>query len=106
MIVVLKKPARSADVHARAPERIRLGLTQHFAGDGCSIAFAERQELQQVGNRVSLRPSEIDVRYFARSIADIQQQRGDGVWNGGALTSQHAVGPDTRAFDGQQLAEL
>ena len=62
-----------------AAERVRLGLAQHFARDRRRVAFAERQELQQVDDRVAFGPAEVGVRDLSGLVADVEQQRGDGV---------------------------
>src|SRR4029079_11149636 len=62
----------SADVHARTPQRIGFGLAEHLAGDRGGIAFAERQELQHVRDRVALGPAEIHVRQTPCGVPGVQ----------------------------------
>ena len=81
-------------MYARTAHRIRLRLPEHFARDRCCIPLAERQELQQVGNRVSLGPPEVGMRNLAGEVADEKQQRGDGIWNGGADATKYVVAAD------------
>ena len=50
-----KKPP-SPYVNLRTPERVRFGLPEHLAGDRRGI-LAEREELEQVDDRVALRPA-------------------------------------------------
>ena len=65
----------------RAPQRIRLGLAQHLARDRRRVAFAERQELHQVDERIAFGPAEVRVRDLSRLVADVQQQAGNRVGN-------------------------
>src|SRR6266404_4744362 len=64
------KPSVSAHMDTRTAQRIVFCLTEHFPRHGRRVAFAERKKPQQVGDRISFRPSEIHVRQLARSVAD------------------------------------
>ncbi len=53
----------------------------------------------QVLDRIALAPSEIDVRYFSRTVAKVQQKGGDRIWNGRCMRSQDLVSSDINAAD-------
>src|SRR5688572_13675005 len=59
----------SADVDARPLERALDRAAQDLAGDGGGVALPQCQILQDVRDRVALRPSEVGVRDLARPIA-------------------------------------
>jgi len=61
-------------MHARPLFLIRLGLAQDFATDRRRVAPAKGQELEEVGDRVALRPAEVRVRNRAGPIAQVEQQ--------------------------------
>jgi hypothetical protein len=48
-------------------------------GHGGCIALAEEKKPQQVHDGISLGPAEVAVRRPPRSVAQVQQQGGDGV---------------------------
>ena len=96
----------SADVNPRPAQRIWLGLPQHLARDRRRVALAERQELQQVDDRVAFGPAEVGVRDLAGRVADVQQQAGDRVGDRRARAAQHVMPADVRARDLQRPAEL
>ena len=58
---------------------------------GRDFAFAEGQEPQQVGDRVALRPAEVDVRHQPGDVADVQQDGGDRVRDNGPVDLQDPV---------------
>src|SRR5438128_1043678 len=58
----------SANVNSRSLLRVILSLTQHLMRDRSSIAFAECYIFQEVGERVSFTPTEIDMREFSSLI--------------------------------------
>ena len=93
-------------MHAGTTAGIGFDLAQHLARDRRGIALAERQELQQVGNRVALGPPEVDVRDHAGLIADVEQQRRDRVGNRRALRAQNQVAAHLDALHPQHVAEL
>ena len=70
---------------------VGFGSSEHFAGDRGDLADAEEQEAEEVGGRVAFGPLEVDVRPLAGLVADVQQQRGERVGDGGALHGEHAV---------------
>src|SRR4029453_5971442 len=67
---------------------------------------SERQELQEIRDRIAFRPTEVGVRHLTGPIANVYQQRRDRIWDGGALAAQHAVRPDPRPFHVEEAAEL
>ncbi len=95
-----------ANVNARTLERVRLVLAQDFARDRRRVAFAERQELQQVDNRIAFGPPEVGVRDLPGLVADVDEERRDGVGDRRADAAQHAVLADLDAFDVEVPAEL
>jgi hypothetical protein len=60
-----------SDVHPGPANRIRFRLSQNLAGHWGRVALSQRQELQQVRNRVAFGPSEVHMRDFAGAIADV-----------------------------------
>src|SRR4029453_12971241 len=104
------KPCATGDrlshVNARPAPRVVLRLTQYFAGYRGRIPFTECQELQEVRNRVALRPSKIYVWDLFGLIADEEQERSDGIGDGRTLTAKHPVTTDIDSFNPQHLAEL
>ena len=74
-------PRHLSDVDARAPLGIRLELAQHLARDRRRIAFAEGEKLQEIGNRIPFRPSEVDVRDVAGLVPDVEQEGGNRIRN-------------------------
>ena len=87
-------------------ERIGLVLAEDLAGDGSGVAFAECQELQQVDDRIAFGQAEVRVRRLSGFVANVEQERGDGVRDRGADRSQHAVAADLDALDVQMTAEF
>src|SRR4051794_13517051 len=87
-------------------ERIGLCLAQHFAGHGSSVPLAKRQELQQVGDRVSLGPAEVRMRDLAGAIAAVQQQRGNRIRDRRADAAEDVMGADLRTGDLQRQRKL
>src|SRR5262245_6867157 len=75
----LRPNAISSYVDPRALPRVGLRLPEHFPGHGRGVAFAEREELQEIRDRVAFGPPEVCMRYLPRLVADEQQQRRDGV---------------------------
>ena len=75
----LRDASVSADVDARPALRVGFGLPQHFTRHRSGVAFPEREELQQVGDGISLGPAEVRVRKHARDVADMQEQGRDRV---------------------------
>ena len=61
----------SADVDSRAPKRIGFVLPENLAGYRRRIAFSERQELQQIRDRIAFRPTEVGVRHLTGPIANV-----------------------------------
>src|SRR5689334_18929241 len=94
-------PARElrtlAHVDSRPTHRVRFGLAKHFACDRSRIAFAEREEFQQVGNWISLGPSKVGVRNLAGLVAAIEEQRRNRIRNRWTHASQHAMTADLDA---------
>src|SRR5215510_16016705 len=93
-------------VHTRAPCGIGLELSEDLARHRRGVAFAEREELQQIGDRVAFGPSEVDMRDLTGLISDVDQQRRDRVWNRRTPREQHAVAADLDASQLQHIAEL
>jgi len=60
------------------PIRISLGLPQHFARHRRGVPFAERQELQQIHDRVAFGPPEVRVRDLVRQDAKFAIQKRTG----------------------------
>ena len=96
----------SADVNPRPAHGIWLGLPEHLARDGRRVALAERQELQQVDDRIAFGPAEVRVRDLAGAIPDEQQQARDRVGDGRAHTPKYVVPGDIRSRDLQRSAEV
>ena len=97
----------TAHVNVWDPEtadRLR-AWAQHFAAHGRRVAFAEREELQQIRERIAFGPAEVRVRDAVRPIAQIEQQAGDRVGNGGAAAAQDVVAVHVHAADVQDLRE-
>src|SRR5262245_65380165 len=59
-----------AHMYPRASQWIRLALTQHLSRHRRGVALAEREELQQIQERVALGPSEVRVRNLPGLVAD------------------------------------
>ena len=86
-----------ADVDPRAALGLPLGLAQHFARHRRRVAFAEREEAQQIGDRIALGPAEVGVRRHAGAIAQIEQDRGDRIGNRRAARRQDLMAADVAA---------
>src|SRR5882757_8849029 len=84
-------PCALAHVYARAALRVGLGLAEHFAGDRGDLALAEEEEAQEVGERASLGPLEVDVWLGPGRVADVQQEGGQRVGHRGAVEGEDAV---------------
>src|SRR5690606_48800 len=69
----------AADMNDRSPFGIRFRLPQDLMRHRRRVAFAEGDVLEEVSERVSLAPTEIDVRHFARRIAQVEEESGDRV---------------------------
>ena len=65
----MRLPQRSADVNPWPLQRVGLRLPEHFARDRRGVPLAERQELQQVGDRIPFGPAEVGVRDLAGLVA-------------------------------------
>src|SRR5262245_30675702 len=89
----------SPNMNSRPLVRVGLGLAQDLAADRGGVAFAEGEELEEIGDRVALGPSEVRVRNGAGAIAQVQQQSGDRVRNRGARAAEHAETADVHAAD-------
>ena len=61
----------SPQVNTRPLHRVGLGLAQHFAGHRRRVAFAEGEELQQIGDGIAFGPAEVRVRDGPGFVADI-----------------------------------
>ena len=66
-------------MHAGPAKGILFSLTQDFARHRGRVPLAERQELQQVRDRVAFRPSEVHVRDSVGPIANVEEERRDRV---------------------------
>src|SRR5215208_1403489 len=102
------EPARSpaADVDGGASLGIRLRLPQDLVRDGGGVPLPKEQVAEQVHNRVALGPPEIAVRRLVGGVAQVQQQRGDGVGDDRALGTQDLVAADLHALHLQHVLEL
>src|SRR5205085_10679197 len=94
------------DMDRRSPLGVMLGLAQHLARHRRDVAIAEQDEAQLVEDRVALGPGEVGVRELAGLVAQIEQERGDGVGYGRALGAQHAVAGDLLAMHYEHIFEL
>src|SRR5687767_11040610 len=100
------RESRSANVDTRALERVADGLAQDLTGDRRGVTLAQREVLQHVGDRVALRPAEVRVGSLLGRLLDVQEQRRDGVGDGGALAAKHAVPAHLHAAHVEVLAEV
>ena len=82
------------------------GFTNYFMGQRRCIAFAKEKELNDIGDRVSLFPLEVDVGCAARGLFDVNQKGGDGVGDDGAAGTEDAVVGYFFALNGEVLIEL
>jgi len=93
-------------VYSGSSVDVRLRLAEHLTCDRRRVTFAERQIPQQIGNRIAFSPSKVGMRNIPGSIANIQEQRGNGVWNRRADASQHAVPIDRGTRDPKHITEV
>lgn len=94
----------AADVDGGLAFGVALGFSEELAGYGCGVALIEEKIAEQVHGRVALGPAEVVVRSFASGVA--QEQRGDGVRDGGALGAQYPVAADLDTPDLEHVLEL
>src|SRR5215204_1786841 len=96
----------AADVDGGSQLGVRLRFPQDLVGDGGGVALPEEQKAQQVHDRVALRPPEVAVRRLVGRVAQVEQQRGDGVGHHRALGTQDLVAADLHALHLQHVLEL
>src|SRR6476469_5329712 len=93
-------------MYPRPLERVRLRLAQDFASDGRRVALAERQELEEIGDRVPFSPAEIRVRDLAALVPDVKQERCDRVGDCGARAAKDMMPVPVHAVHLKLTAEL
>src|SRR5215212_8676265 len=96
----------AADVDGGSQLGVRLRFPQDLVRDGGGVALPEEQKAQQVHDRVALRPPEVAVRRLVGRVAQVEQQRGDGVGHHRALGTQDLVAADLHALHLQHVLEL
>ena len=70
---------------AGSSRAVRFGASQDFSGDGGDLADTKEEEAEQIGNGVAFGPFQVEVRLSAGYVSDVQQERGEGVRDGGAF---------------------
>ena len=60
-------------MHDWAMREVGNRFAQDFVRDGRGVALPEEEETEDVGDRISFRPLEIDVRDLARDLLDVYQ---------------------------------
>jgi hypothetical protein len=85
---------------------VRLGLPQHFVCDRSGVTLPEKEEAKEVYDGVALRPPEVAVRGLATSVAEMEQEGGDGVGHHRALGAQHLVVADLDALHLQHIRKF
>jgi len=93
-------------MNARAVIRVAYGPAQDFVGQRGSVALPEKQEAKKIPNRISFRPSEVNVGYMTGFLFKENQHGGDGVRDGGASRAQNRKLADSFAADAQAICEL
>src|SRR5579864_8650932 len=93
-------------MNPRPPRRNGLGLPQDYACDGCRVALAEREELQQIRDGIAFGPSEVRMPDLAGLVPDVQQQRRDCVRDRGTRASEHAFAAITLVFASTTLLNI
>ena len=82
------------------------GFTNDFMGQRRCIAFAKEKELNDIGDRVSLFPLEVDVGCAARGFFHVNEKGCDGIGDDGAAGAENAVVGYSFALHGEVLIEL
>src|SRR5213592_821250 len=83
--------AVSARVDSWTALAVRFCFPEDLSGDRGHLALAEEEEAQEVGEGVALGPLEVHVRGAAGGVADVEEEGGEGVGDGGGLQGQDAV---------------
>ena len=77
--------------------RIFFRLPKYLSRNGSRIAFTKKDVSGKIHYRIALAPAEINVRDLTRTVADIQQQRRDRVWDRGCFRPQDLISLDIHA---------
>src|SRR3712207_2200094 len=93
-------------MHGGAPLAIWLGLPEYLVGHRGGVSFAEEEVAEHISDRVTLRPTEVAMRFFASGVAHVEQHGCDGVRDGRAFGAQHLVIVDLNASHLEHLLEL
>lgn len=95
-----------ADVDYGAVGDVWNGFSEDFVGEGRGISFAEKEEAEDVRDRISFGPLEVDVRDTSGGALDVDEQRGDGIGDHGAACVEDTVLAEMGSFHLQVLVEL
>ena len=93
-------------MNAGAMVRVGYRPAQDFVGERGSVALPEKQEAKKIPNRISFRPSEVNVRHMTGLLFEKNHQSGDSVRDGGTSRAQNRKLADSFAGDAQAICEL
>jgi hypothetical protein len=96
--------------------RIFNGAAQNFVGEWGDIAFAKKQEPEEVRDWIAFAPIEIGVRHFAGCLFEIDQEGGERIGNhrtrrpkdpvfANAFAGYHKILPEVRGVARFDLEE-
>src|ERR1700758_1697046 len=81
-------------------------FAQNFVRKGGGISFPEEEEAEDICNRVSFLPLEIDVRDAAGEFLDVNKESRDRVGDHGAAGIEDAVVANPASFHVELLVEF
>jgi hypothetical protein len=93
-------------MYDRPPLYIRYRSSQHFLRDRSHIPLPEEQKLENVPNRVSLRPFAIGMRNLTCRLLEMDQHRGKRVRNYRTRRFQNYMPPYAFRSNPQALGKL
>lgn len=93
-------------MNAGAMPGVADGSAQDFAGQRRSVALPEKKEPEKISDRISFRPSEVNVRHLTGLLLEKDQHSGDRIRDGGTPRAQNRKVADSFAADAQAICEL
>jgi hypothetical protein len=93
-------------MNARAMPRVGDGSAQDFVGQRRSIALPEKKEPKKISDRISFRPSEINVGRMTGLLFEMNEHSGNGVGDYGTSCAQNRKSADSFAADAQAIRKF